>query len=79
MYLLRLICMTNSPPAKKRNPRIEDFHFPEVLPTADDLPCSDDAELATRVAVQQENNILRERLRALGIDPDSIQYGSDNS
>jgi Uma2 family endonuclease len=31
-----------------------------------------DAELATRVAVQQENNILRERLRALGIDPDSI-------
>jgi hypothetical protein len=31
-----------------------------------------DAELATRVAVQQENNILRERLRALGIDPDAI-------
>jgi hypothetical protein len=31
-----------------------------------------DAELAARVAVEQENNILRERLRALGIDPDSI-------
>jgi membrane protein involved in colicin uptake len=31
-----------------------------------------DAELVARVAVQQENNILRERLRALGIDPDSI-------
>jgi Uma2 family endonuclease len=31
-----------------------------------------DAELAARVAVQQENIILRERLRALGIDPDSI-------
>jgi Uma2 family endonuclease len=31
-----------------------------------------DAELAARVAVQQENNILRERLRVLGIDPDSI-------
>jgi Putative restriction endonuclease len=27
---------------KKRNPRIEDFHFPDGLPTADDLPCSDD-------------------------------------
>jgi Uma2 family endonuclease len=35
--------MTNLPPAKKRNPRIEDFHFPDGLPTADDLPCSDDA------------------------------------
>ncbi len=31
-----------------------------------------DAELAARVAVQQENNILRERLRSLGVDPDSI-------
>ena len=31
-----------------------------------------DAELAARVAVQQENNILRECLRALGIDPDAI-------
>jgi hypothetical protein len=27
---------------KKRNPTIEDFHFPDGLPTADDLPCSDD-------------------------------------
>ncbi len=35
--------MTNLPPAKKRNPRIEDFHFPDGLPTADDLPCSDGA------------------------------------
>jgi Uma2 family endonuclease len=35
-----------------------------------------DAELAARVAVQQENNILRERLRALGIDPDSIDRGT---
>jgi Uma2 family endonuclease len=35
--------MTNLPPAKKRNPRIEDFHFPEGLPTADELPCSDGA------------------------------------
>jgi hypothetical protein len=31
-----------------------------------------DAVLVARVAVQQENNILRERLRALGIDPASI-------
>jgi hypothetical protein len=35
-----------------------------------------DAELAARIAVQQENNILRERLRALGIDPDSINTNS---
>jgi Uma2 family endonuclease len=27
---------------KKRNPTIEDFHFPDGLPTADELPCSDD-------------------------------------
>jgi Uma2 family endonuclease len=26
---------------KKRNPTIEDFHFPDGLPTADELPCSD--------------------------------------
>jgi Putative restriction endonuclease len=41
--------MTSSPLAKatqpsmaKRNPTIEDFHFPEGLPTAYDLPFSDD-------------------------------------
>jgi Uma2 family endonuclease len=28
--------------AKKRNPTIEDFDFPDGLPTAEDLPCSDD-------------------------------------
>jgi Uma2 family endonuclease len=28
---------------KKRNPMIEDFHFPDGLPTAEDLPCSDGA------------------------------------
>jgi hypothetical protein len=28
--------------AKKRNPTIEDFTFPDGLPTAEDLPCSDD-------------------------------------
>jgi Uma2 family endonuclease len=28
--------------AKKRNPTIEDFNFPDGLPTAEDLPCSDD-------------------------------------
>ncbi len=28
---------------KKRNPVIEDFHFPDGLPTADELPCSDGA------------------------------------
>jgi hypothetical protein len=45
----RLISMTSSPLAKatqpsaaKRNPTIEDFHFPEGLPTAADLPFSDD-------------------------------------
>jgi hypothetical protein len=27
---------------KKRNPTIEDFNFPDGLPTADDLPDSDD-------------------------------------
>jgi hypothetical protein len=31
-----------------------------------------DAELAAKVALQQENNILREHLRAFGIDPDAI-------
>jgi hypothetical protein len=31
-----------------------------------------DAELAARVVVQQENNFLRNRLKELGIDPDSI-------
>jgi hypothetical protein len=35
--------MTTLPPAKKRNPRIEDFHFPDGLPTANELPYSDDA------------------------------------
>jgi Uma2 family endonuclease len=47
--------MTSSPLAKnsrhsavvaviqqKRNPMIEDFNFPDGLPTSDDLPCSDD-------------------------------------
>jgi hypothetical protein len=41
--------MTSSPLAKttqhsaaKRNPTIEDFHFPDGLPTAADLPFSDD-------------------------------------
>jgi Uma2 family endonuclease len=29
--------------AKKRNPTIEDFDFPDGLPTAEDLPCSDGA------------------------------------
>jgi hypothetical protein len=28
--------------SKKRNPTIEDFNFPDGLPTADDLPDSDD-------------------------------------
>ncbi len=28
--------------SKNRNPKIEDFQFPDGLPTADDLPCSDD-------------------------------------
>jgi hypothetical protein len=28
---------------KKRNPTIENFNFPDGLPTADDLPCSDGA------------------------------------
>jgi Uma2 family endonuclease len=28
---------------KKRNPTIEDFDFPDGLPTAEDLPCSDGA------------------------------------
>jgi Putative restriction endonuclease len=32
--------MTSSP-LRKRNPVIEDFHFPPGLPTAEDLPCSD--------------------------------------
>ena len=32
-----------------------------------------DAELAGRVAAQQEIDFLRERLRALGVDPDSIK------
>jgi Uma2 family endonuclease len=34
--------MTTSNTPKKRNPTIEDFNFPEGLPTAADLPCSDD-------------------------------------
>jgi Putative restriction endonuclease len=45
----QLIPMTSSPLAKttqpsaaKRNPTIEDFHFPDGLPTAADLPFSDD-------------------------------------
>ncbi len=55
MELVRLIRMTISPlvegsqpialedlPVKKRNPTIEDFHFPDGLPTADELPDSDD-------------------------------------
>jgi Uma2 family endonuclease len=55
MELVRLICMTTSPlvkgfqsvvakdlSVKKRNPTIEDFNFPEGLPTAEELPCSDD-------------------------------------
>jgi hypothetical protein len=61
--------MTSSPPAKatsspaatqpdtgKRNPTIEDFHFPDGLPTADDLPFSDD---------QPVDSILQELLPGL--------------
>jgi Uma2 family endonuclease len=40
----------------KRNPTIEDFHFPDGLPTADDLPCSDD---------QPVDSILQELLPGL--------------
>jgi Uma2 family endonuclease len=39
------LAKTTQPPgtiAGKRNPTIEDFRFPAGLPTADDLPCSDD-------------------------------------
>jgi hypothetical protein len=32
---------TKSSNIQKRNPTIEDFHFPDGLPTADELPCSD--------------------------------------
>jgi hypothetical protein len=35
-------------------------------------------ELAAKVAAQQEVNLLRERLRALGIDPDSIAGGTSD-
>jgi Uma2 family endonuclease len=34
---------TDTTVKKKRNPKIEDFHFPDGLPTADELPCSDGA------------------------------------
>jgi hypothetical protein len=30
---------------KKRNPTIEDFNFPDGLPTADELPDSDDTPM----------------------------------
>jgi Putative restriction endonuclease len=60
---LRLISMTSSPLAKatqpsvaKRNPTIEDFHFPDGLPTAADLPFSDD---------QPVDSILQELLPGL--------------
>jgi Uma2 family endonuclease len=38
--LFLVIAMTSSP-LGKRNPTIQDFHFPPGLPTAADLPCSD--------------------------------------
>jgi Uma2 family endonuclease len=38
--LFFVIAMTTSP-LGKRNPTIQDFHFPPGLPTAADLPCSD--------------------------------------
>jgi Uma2 family endonuclease len=39
---------------------------------ADEAAKKADAELAVRVAAQKENSILRERLKALGIDPDAL-------
>jgi Uma2 family endonuclease len=39
----KLSVVTDITVEKKRNPMIEDFHFPDGLPTADELPCSDGA------------------------------------
>jgi hypothetical protein len=41
---------------------------------ADEEAKKADAELAVRVAVQKENSILRERLKALGIDPGALAW-----
>jgi hypothetical protein len=34
---------------QKRNPTIDDFHFPIGLPTAEDLPCSDDTPVDNEI------------------------------
>jgi hypothetical protein len=55
--------MTTDNTLKKRNPTIEDFNFPEGLPTAADLPCFDaeviEAEQSLRQAAERQAEIER--------------------
>ena len=50
-------------PAKKRNPTIEDFDFPDGLPTAEDLPDSDDTPVDSELQ-ELIPGLLRGHLRS---------------
>jgi hypothetical protein len=55
-----------TPTIKNRNPSIEDFNFRSGLPT------KAVAEKSARIVAEQRANILMERLREMGIDPETI-------
>jgi hypothetical protein len=43
---------------KKRNPTIEDFNFPDGLPTADELPDSDDTSVDSAPFIESSSAFI---------------------
>jgi Uma2 family endonuclease len=62
---------------KKRNPTIEDFHFPDGLPTADDLPCSDDKPVDNELQTLIPNLLYNVLLDLWGHDRNDWLFSID--
>jgi hypothetical protein len=62
---------------KKRNPTIEDFHFPDGLPTADDLPCSDDKPVDNELQTLIPNLLYNVLLDLWGRDRNDWLFSID--
>jgi Uma2 family endonuclease len=60
----------------KRNPTIEDFHFPPGLPTALDLPCSDDKPVDS-ILQELIPGLLKAILREIWSDRTDWLFGID--
>jgi Putative restriction endonuclease len=62
---------------QKRNPTIEDFHFPDGLPTADDLPCSDDKPVDNELQTLIPNLLYNVLLDLWGHDRNDWLFSID--